>query len=52
MKRIPLDTQAMILTYARRRWPVARIARALHVHWTTVRRCVDAWGLARRRLDA
>lgn len=46
---IPVHTQELILTYARRGWSVPKIARALVLDWYTVARCLDGWGMERRR---
>lgn len=47
--RTPDWMQEWILTFARRRWSVRRIARELGIHWSAVAGCLDGWGVERRR---
>lgn len=49
--RLPASTQEWILTLARRGWCVAQIGRAVQVSAPAVAGCLDAWGVARRRVD-
>ena len=46
---LPLDTQAWILTFARRGWKMFKIARALQIDRVSVADCLDGWGIERAR---